>query len=114
MNNYIIAFILLGGLAYAGIKLHKTSKGIELKEVKTYYENKIIFSDSTSLYNTEVVAYGDGWEYSTTTDDMGIFKVEVNPNSRFKIKASDGHLWANTDYYIDGIEEGTTLSEVIR
>ncbi len=106
MNNtwigIMLAVVVLGGFLYAK-EMKKTPDGftIESDVVHTYYVNKIIWGDNytdhtntTPVHNTEVIAFGDGWEYSTTTDDNGDFKVEVKPGVPFYIKASDGNDWS--------------------
>ena len=106
VNNMLIIIgiiVLISGGLYAKSKLVKSDKGIILKsdEVHTYYKSKILWGDAYAdheandgVHNTEVVSFGDGWEYSTTTDDDGVFTVEVKANAKFKIKASDGNSWA--------------------
>ena len=116
----VLVFLVLGGAVYAQSKIQKTDSGFTFtkeKEVKTYYTNKIIWGDvyvdhtsNNPVHNTEVVAFGDGWEYSTTTDDDGVFTVEVKGDSVFKIKASDGNDWSISDEQ-KAIPTGTTLDE---
>ena len=112
-------FILAGGVVYAQGKMNKSDRGFEMSgKVKTWYENRIIWGDyidhkeGVGVHNTEVIAFGDTWEFSTTTDDEGNFKVEVNPDSTFKLKASDGNVWAISDT-ITGVPLGTTKNDKI-
>ncbi len=120
MNNLPLIFIgvafLGGGLLFAQSKITKTDDGFmfDSTKVHTWYESRIIWGDGYfdhdgggAVHNTEVVAFGDGWEYSTTTDDNGNFKVEVKADSTFKIKASDGNQWATSKELI-GVPLGTT------
>lgn len=124
MNNLIwivLGLIVIGGgYAYAQSKIEKTDNGMVFTkpiEVKTYYMNRIIWGDNyvdhddkTPVHNTEVVAFGDGWEFSTTTDDDGVFKVEVKADSPFKIKASDGNSWSTSEEQ-KAVEVGTTMDD---
>lgn len=119
MNNTqivftIITMLLLGTLAYGQSKIERTEDGFVLTDVKTYLESRIIWGDgygdhdeNSSVHNTEVIAFGDGWEYSTTTDDDGYFKVQVKPDVPFKIKASDGNQWNTVIKDLDPIPYGT-------
>ncbi len=120
MNNLLWIFIgvavLGGGLLFAQSKITKTDDGFifDSAKVHTWYESRIIWGGiytdhegGGAVHNTEVVAFGDGWEYSTTTDDNGNFKVEVKADSAFKIKASDGNQWATSEE-LDGVQLGTT------
>lgn len=111
MNNtawIILILVIIGsGYAYAQSKIEKTDDGFVFTKpikVKTYYVNRITWGDNyfdhddtTPVHNTEVVAFGDGWEFTTTTDDKGEFKVEVKPDVTFKIKASDGNSWIESE-----------------
>ena len=115
-----LALVVGGGLVYAKTKIEKKDTGFVFTNdtVHTYYMNRILWGDTYTdhknnapVHNTEVIAFGDGWEYSTTTDDDGVFKVEVRPNSVFKIKASDGNSWSVSGVQ-DGVKEGTTRNEV--
>lgn len=114
----IIGVLILGGILFAGSKIKKTDKGFEVVEVKTYYKANILWgagwndhNESTDVHNTEVVAFGNGWSHSTTTDDSGMFKVEVEPNEPFKIKASTGSAWVETADELAGVAEGTTFDD---
>ena len=107
----------MSGIAYAVPKIKKTDRGLEMVEVKTYYQNRVIwgdvYTDHTAYkgeFNTKVTAFGDGWKYSTTTDDTGEFKVEVKPALPFKIEVSDGNIWATSEENA-GIQEGTTFDD---
>lgn len=109
----LIAIMAVLTVGCADFKLEKTDEGFVVKDTKTYYKGKIIWGDtytdhnaSSPLFHTEVVAYAIGWHYTTTTDDDGSFKVEVKPNTKFKIKASDGNRWATSPDLV-GIADGT-------
>ena len=113
----IIGIIFFGGMIYASTRVDKTSEGFIITRTKTYYQNRIIWGEGYTdhngkapVHNTEVVAFGDGWEYSTTTDDDGNFKVEVKADSPFRLKASDGNSWSISDE-LSGVPEGTTKDE---
>ena len=117
MNNtwiIIALFLIGGGIAYA--KITKTDAGLTFTsdKVQTWYENRIIWGDNyvdhkgqAPVHNTEVIAFGDGWSFSTTTDDDGSFKVEVKPDVPFKIKASDGNQWSTSEE-LSPVPLGTT------
>ena len=120
MNNtilIIISIVILGsGVLYAKSKIEKSNDGFVFKSdtVHTYYQRRIVWGDiyvdhteSAGVHNTEVVAFGTGWEYSTTTDDDGNFKVEVKTDVKFKIKASDGNQWSTSEE-LSPIPIGTT------
>jgi len=122
MNNFgwiFIGLLLFGGVLYAQGKLTKDNQGLHLGsgKVKTWYENRIIWGDyidhdkGTGVHNTEVVVWGVDWEFSTTTDDEGNFKVEVKPDSPFRIKASDGNVWAEFNGTIEGVPLGTIKND---
>lgn len=111
---------IFGGVLYAQGKLTKADGGFTLfsGKIKTYYANRIVWGDiytdhknGKGAHNTEVVVWGDGWEFSTTTDDDGNFKVEVKPDSPFKIKASDGNVWSIFEGTLDGVPLGTTKND---
>jgi len=112
---------IFGGVLYAQGKLTKDNQGLHLGsgKIKTWYENRIIWGDyidhdaGTGVHNTEVVVWGVDWEFSTTTDDEGNFKVEVKPDSPFKIKASDGNVWAEFNGTLEGVPLGTTKNDKI-
>lgn len=119
----ILTLLILGsGALYAKSKIEKTDTGFAFKsnKVHTWFESRILWGDDyldhdnkTPVHNTEVIAFAEDafgnieWQYSTTTDDDGNFKVEVKPNTKFKIKASDGNQWA-TSLEQNGIPTGTT------
>lgn len=114
----VLALIVLSGFLYAN-QMKKVDGGFQMKspEVKTYYVNRIIWGDDymdhdngKPVHNTEVIAYGEDWSYSTTTDDDGYFKVQVKNGSKFKIKASDGNRWAESED-LNGIPLGETRDE---
>jgi len=112
---------IFGGVLYAQGKLTKDNQGLHLGsgKIKTWYENRIIWGDyidhdaGTGVHNTEVVVWGVDWEFSTTTDDEGNFKVEVKSDSPFKIKASDGNVWAEFNGTLEGVPLGTTKNDKI-
>jgi len=122
MNKFgwiFIGLLLLGDILYAQGKLTKDNQGLHLGsgKIKTYYENSIICGDyidhdeGTGVHNTEVIVWGEDWEYRITTDDEGNFKVEVKPDSQFKIKASDGNVWAEFNGTLEGVPLGTTKND---
>jgi len=111
--------VLLSGALYAQGKLIKDNQGLHLGsgKVKTWYENRIIWGDyfdhnkGTGVHNTEVIVWGEGWEFRITTDDEGNFKIEVKPDSPFRIKASDGNQWAEFNGTLEGVPFGTIKND---
>jgi len=112
MNNFgwiFIGIFLLGGILYAQGKLTKDNQGLHLGsgKIKTWYENRIIWGDyidhkeGIGVHNTEVVVWGNDWEFSTTTDDEG----------NFKIKAYDGSRWAEFNGTLEGVPLGTIKND---
>ena len=109
---------MLSSLALAGGVLVKGEHSFVFPSypVKTYYKNRLIWGDtykdhnkSQSIVGTAVVVWSDkdSWKFLTTTDDNGVFVIEVKPNSPFKIKASDGNIWASYNKELPGIPVGT-------
>ena len=120
MKKFLIMMLIFGGLFLhaKNNKIIKVNNVFLVIETKTYYQAKLIWGDNwvdhdnnTSVHGTKVVAFGDGWEYSTTTDDTGVFKVEVEADSPFRIKASDGNSWSMYEEDIKGIALGTILND---
>jgi len=111
---------VFGGVLYAQGKITKSAEGFTLfaGKVKTYYVNRIVWGDDyidheegQPLRNIEVVVWGKDWEYRTTTDYNGDFKIEVEPDSPFRIKASDGNRWSEFADVLKGIPKGTTFND---
>lgn len=101
-------------------KMTKTSTGFVITpdRVKTEYTNRIIWGDGWSDHNNTnpargvvVEAYGDGWKYSTVTDEDGVFIVPVKANSNFTIRCSNGDSWAVYDGVLSGVPKGTTKDD---
>ena len=51
---------------------------------------------------------GNGWVHTTITDEYGYFKVPVEPDSDFRLSASNGNVWCEYNKTISGYAEGTT------
>lgn len=118
----IIAAILAiaGGAVYAKGKVEKTDKGFSIKNVQTYYQNKASWGEGysehiagTPMVGVAIIAVGDGWLYTTTTDNTGLFKVKVDAGKPFRLKISDGNILVDFDTELAGVAEGTTLNDVI-
>jgi len=119
MKKILLLLVLAIGVIYAQGKIVKVEEGFQVfsNKVYTYYENRIIWGDyidhdeGGGVHNTKVTVWGEGWEFSTTTDDEGNFKVEVKPDSPFHIKASDGSRWAEFNGTLEGVPLGTTKTD---
>ena len=116
--NKLLAIIFIGTQLFGSNELIKTDDGFMLpsKAVKTYYKNNIIWGKfytdhnaSSPVRGVAVVAWSesDNWKYITTTDQDGVFQIEVKPNSAFRLKASDGDRWATYGKILPGIPVGT-------
>ncbi len=115
----MVSLVAADGFDAYFTKLIKTTKGFNVNKVHTYYESRIIWgegycdhADTTAFKHGVVIAYGEGWEYTALTDDLGNFKVEVKPNSTFTIKASDGSYWNTYDGTLEAIATGTTKTDI--
>ena len=99
------------------VNIVKTVKGFTItpKKDKTQYKSRIIWGENWIDHNTSsgvvgmaVTVTGNGWSYTTVTDDNGYFIVPVKPNSPFTLKASSGDEWCEYNGTIAGIPRGTT------
>ena len=112
--------MLAGGVLYAQGKIERTESGFKLfaNKAQAWYENRIIWGEDyfdhdagNPVHNTEVVVWGEDWLFSTTTDDEGNFRVEVKPDTPFRLKASDGNIWAEYNGTLAGVPKGTTKND---
>ena len=98
--------------------LIKTKEGFVFPSsaIKTYYSGTITWGDgyddhkaSNPVKGIAVVVWSntDNWKFITTTNSLGEFKVQVEPNSSFQIKASDGDHWHKYKTIVAGIPVGT-------
>lgn len=116
----LMAIALASGALYAKGKVVKTENGFKVKQIHTYYENKILWGEGyidhsadTPVSGVAVLAIGNGWIETTTTDPLtGIFKIKVEPGKPFTIKISDGNQLVDYETEIPGVPEGTTVSEL--
>jgi len=117
--KFITALILSLTILTAESGLVSTSNGFMFpsKPVGTYYANRILWGEhytdhnaSTPVVGIAVVVWSntDNWKYITTTNEKGEFKIEVKPNSAFRIKASDGDTWHEYAKILPAIPVGTT------
>ena len=98
-------------------RLDKTPGGYKITQdrVKTQYTGNVIwgvgFGDhikDNPVIGAAVIVFGEGWSYTSITDDKGLFIVRVKPDSPFKLKVSNGDIWAEYKNIIAGIPKGTT------
>lgn len=85
------------------------------KKVKTVYTHRIVWGSEWSdrkvgdpAIGIGVTVFGEGWEYTTITDNNGTFIVPVKANVPFMIKASGGHFWAEYNKTLAPIPKGAT------
>ena len=113
MRQVLIDSILAISLLSADEALIKTDTGFMFPsvEIKTYYESSIKWGKSED-HNLSSPAMGiavvvwsntEKWKFSTITNEEGKFKVEVKPDSDFRIKASNGSTWSVYDGILKGI-----------
>ena len=109
----IIILMLVTAVTLIANPLTKTTDGFMFPsvEVKTYYSSKIVWGESLE-HNLSAPAMGiavvvwsnsDKWKFSTITNEEGKFKIEVKPDSDFRIKASDGSDWCEYEGIIKGV-----------
>lgn len=111
--------LALGGALYAKGKVVKEPKGFKVVSVKTYYTSKVTWGEgyqdhvtATPITGIAVLAVGTGWTTSAVTDEVGVFKIEVEPAKPFKLRVSDGNTWVTYDVDIAGVPEGTIKSDL--
>jgi len=118
MNKFIVVLSLLT-LLMAEEGLIKTDEGFMFpsKPVGTYYSGSIKWGENYTDHNASTPVVGvavvvwsntDNWKYITVTNEDGKFKVEVKPNSAFRLKASDGDTWHEYAKILPAIPVGTT------
>lgn len=127
MKKFFIAFLMVGSLAQANfltdwigeilnMELNKSGNTFtfDQKKVKTQYSGTIIWgaewqdhNESNPVRGTAVEVFGDGWSYTTVTDDKGYFLIPVRADKPFSIRASNGDEWATYNGTIEGVPKGT-------